>query len=127
MIKNSTKTKAGQRTLLLPEWCVEMLRRRKSAARNNLVLPTERGFLRDPSNTRKALQQAYKRLGYGEDALNTHVFRKTVATLMDEAGIPARAVADQLGHSKVTTTMDIYMGRKVRATGAATALADLDT
>lgn len=28
MIKNSTKTKAGQRTLLLPVWCVEMLRQR---------------------------------------------------------------------------------------------------
>ena len=68
-IKNSTKTKAGQRTLLLPAWCVEMLRRRKAAARTNLVLPTERGFLRDPSNTRKGLQQAYKRLGYGDDDL----------------------------------------------------------
>ena len=124
-ITNSTKTKAGQRTLQLPTWCVDMLRRRRAAARANLVLPTERGFLRDPSNTRKALQQAFTRLGYGNESLNTHIFRKTVATLMDEAGIPARAVADQLGHSKVTTTMDIYMGRKVRATGAATALASL--
>jgi integrase len=103
-----------------------MLRIRRAKARTKLVLPTERGNLRDPSNTRKALQQAYARLGYTDQALNTHVFRKTVATLMDEAGIPARAVADQLGHSKVTTTMDIYMGRKVRATGAALALADLN-
>ena len=103
-----------------------MLRRRKAAARANLVLPTERGFLRDPSNTRKALRQAFARLGDGDEGLNTHLFRKTVATLMDEAGIPARAVADQLGHSKVTTTMDIYTGRQVRATGAATALAGLD-
>ena len=125
-IKDSTKTKAGQRILELPLWCIEMLRTRRAKARTKLVLPTERGNLRDPSNTRKALQQAYARLGYTDQALNTHVFRKTVATLMDEAGIPARAVADQLGHSKVTTTMDIYMGRKVRATGAALALADLN-
>jgi integrase len=30
--------------------------------------------------------------------------RKTVATLMDDAGLPARALADQLGHSKPSMT-----------------------
>jgi integrase len=38
------------------------------------------------------------------------VFRKTCATILDEAGLTARVVADQLGHSKVSMTQDDYMG-----------------
>ncbi|MTD17149.1 tyrosine-type recombinase/integrase [Nakamurella sp. YIM 132087] len=124
-IKPSTKTKAGQRILELPEWCIDMLKRRKSFARNNIVMPTELGRLRDPSNTRRALQQAYDRIGYGDEALNTHVYRKTVASLIDDAGLPSRVIADQLGHSKITTTMDVYIGRKVKAVGAAKVLEKL--
>jgi integrase len=45
--------------------------------------------------------------------------RKTVATLMDAAGLRARAAADQLGHAKVSMTQDNYMGRRVASTGAA--------
>ena len=42
--------------------------------------------------------------------------------MMDDAGLSARAAADQLGHSKTSMTQDRYMGRKVRATGAAAVL-----
>jgi integrase len=48
--------------------------------------------------------------------------RKTVATLMDMAGLSARAAADQLGHAKVSMTQDNYMGRHVARTGAATVM-----
>jgi integrase len=53
------------------------------------------------------------------------VFRKTVATLMDHAGLSSRAVADQLGHAN-TMTSDVYFGRKVAATGAAAVLEALN-
>ena len=59
------------------------------------------------------------------DGVTSHYFRKTVATLMDEAGLSARSAADQLGHAKPSLTADIYMGRKKRATGAAEVLEDL--
>jgi integrase len=42
--------------------------------------------------------------------------------MMDEAGLSARAAADQLGHSRVTTAQDTYFGRRKRATGAAKVL-----
>jgi len=61
----------------------------------------------------------------GFDGVTSHYFRKTVATLMDEAGLSARAAADQLGHAKPSLTTDIYMGRRKRATGAAEVLEDL--
>jgi integrase len=48
-----------------------------------------------------------------------------VATLMDEAGLSARAAADQLGHAKPAMTMNIYYGRRTRVTGAADVLEQL--
>jgi len=42
--------------------------------------------------------------------------------MLDEAGLSARAVADQLGHSRPSMTQDVYMGRKVASTAAAEAL-----
>ncbi len=77
------------------------------------------GGMRDPSNTLKMMRQAFKRAGF--DGATSHYFRKTVATLMDEAGLSVRSAADQLGHAKPSLTGDIYMGRKKRATGTAEA------
>jgi integrase len=45
-------------------------------------------------------------------------------TILDEAGHSARQVADQLGHSRTSTTLDDYIGRKVRNPAAAKALDD---
>ena len=58
--------------------------------------------------------------------VTSHVYRKTVATLMDESGLPVRVIADQLGHAKVSMTQDVYLGRKTRQTGAAGVLEAID-
>ncbi|WP_308301062.1 MULTISPECIES: hypothetical protein [unclassified Crossiella] len=50
--------------------------------------------------------------------MTSHVYWKTVATLMDEAGLSARQAADQLGHAKVSMTQDNYFGRRRASTGA---------
>jgi integrase len=44
--------------------------------------------------------------------VTSHVFRKTAATEMDRAGLMARQVADQLGHSRISMTHDHYLGRR---------------
>ena len=41
-----------------------------------------------------------------------HNFRKTTATHLDQAGLSARVIADQLGHARPSMTQDVYMGRK---------------
>lgn len=38
---------------------------------------------------------------------------------LDAAGLSAREIADQLGHSKPSLTQDVYMGRKAASTRAA--------
>jgi integrase len=50
------------------------------------------------------------------------VFRKTAATEMDRAGLSARQIADQLGHSKVSMTQDRYLGRHAVTNDAAETL-----
>jgi integrase len=47
------------------------------------------------------------------------VFRKTAATELDRAGLTARQIADQLGHSKVSMAQDRYLGRRASGTEAA--------
>ena len=58
----------------------------------------------------------------GFDWVTSHSFRKTTATLLDQAGLSARVIADQLGHARPSMTQDFYMGRKVVDARAVAAL-----
>ena len=44
------------------------------------------------------------------------------ATILDEAGLSARQVADQLGHARISITQDVYLGRRLASRRAAEAL-----
>jgi integrase len=114
-----TKSAASNRLLRLPEWLLEMLRIRMSrfAQSDDPVFPASLGGLRDPSNTQADLREAFAAAGFGY--ITSHALRKTAATLLDAAGLSAREIADQLGHSKPSLTQDVYMGRKVASTRAA--------
>ena len=131
LVVKTTKTDAGTRTLVLPRWCVGMLRERAAPPDpdaghgHNPVFPAPMGGWRDPSNTQADLRDAFTAAGF--DWVTTHRFRKTVATLMDHAGLSSRAAADQLGHANTPMTTDVYFGRKVATTGAAAVLEALDT
>jgi integrase len=114
------KSKSGHRILELPDWAVTMLRRRQNRQpqnRWNAVGTAPAGGLLDPSNTQSDLREAFDTAGY--TWVTSHIYRKTVATIMDAAGLTARQAAHQLGHAKVSMTQDNYFGRKVARTGAA--------
>ena len=49
--------------------------------------------------------------------MNTHTYRKTVAILLDRSGASARMIADQLGHSRISMTQDVYLGRRAANAG----------
>jgi integrase len=122
-LKEKPKSKAGWRIVELPGWAVDMLHVRAATAEPNpwnVVFTSVTGKLRDPSNTQGDLREAFDRAGY--EHITSHTLRRTVATLMDEAGLSARAAADQLGHAKVSMTTDHYFGRRARSTGAAAVL-----
>lgn len=100
---------------------VAMLRRRfmTGARLDQPLFPDVNGDFRDPANVRRELREARS-----EDLawVTSHTFRKTAATILDEAALSARLVADQLGHSRPSMTQDVYLGRRAVDSQAALAL-----
>lgn len=56
--------------------------------------------------------------------VTAHVFRKTTATILEDAGQTPRRIADQLGQSRTSTTIDDDIGRQARNPEAAGHLED---
>jgi len=83
-------SRASERRLLLPSWCVDLLkaRRVRLGAFDGPVFPDTKGGWRDRSNVGKAFRRV--RDGSDFEWVKTHMSRKTVATLLDGAG-PALA------------------------------------
>ncbi|MGH3985911.1 MAG: site-specific integrase [Pseudonocardiaceae bacterium] len=119
---NRGTSKTVEQTLDLPEAVVAMLARRREASRNPFgpVFPDPFGELRDPHNTLGDLRRALDLAGYGW--VTSHTFRKTVATVLDDAGLSARQIADQLSHARPSMTQDRYMARRSRNSRAVAAL-----
>ena len=122
LLRKGTKSRAGDRTLPLPVTAVALLRRRfmAGARLDQPLFPDVLGGFRDPANVRRDLREAR-----GTETLawiTSHSFRKTAATILDEAALSARLVADQLGHSRPSMTQDVYMGRRAVDSQAALAL-----
>ena len=111
LIGKPTKTDAGQRVLVLPTWCVAMLRRRAAVGvgLDEPVFGTVDGGFREPRTVSRWLFQV--REASGMEWVTTHTWRKTTASVLDGSGITARMIADQLGHSRVSMTRDVYLGR----------------
>lgn len=123
-VERSDRSSKGKATTLrLPDWAVRVCRRRILAlGGDGPLLPTAAGNWRDPVTTAHALQRARENEKVGMPWLTSHMFRKTVATLLDEGGLSARLIADQLTHSKPSMTLDKYMGRGVVGDAAAKVL-----
>jgi integrase len=122
IIRRADNSKIKTRTLVLPGWGAEMLRRRFKEAPDpqGPVFCAVKGGLRDPSNTEHHLKDAFETAGLA--GMTSHVLRKTVATLIKDAGLPSRHAADQLGHAQVSMTEDKYFGRELIVTHGAPVL-----
>ncbi|WP_336648296.1 site-specific integrase [Microbacterium sp. MMO-10] len=118
------KSDASARVTPLPAEAVALLNRRreKVGGLSTLVFPSPLMRMRDPSNTQREIRDRREALGYPE--LSTHTFRKTVATILDEAGLSARDIADYLGHANPSITQDVYMARQTGSRKAAQAMHD---
>jgi len=122
LLRKGTKSQAGARTLPLPASAVLVLQRRFAAGArlDQPVFPDTKGGFRDPSNVRRALRSA--RGGETLAWITSHTFRKTAATILDQADLSARLVADQLGHARISMTQDHYIGRRAVNSQTAEAL-----
>ena len=125
IVRNTGKSDTAQRTIPLPQWCVQMLAERRSAVGavdpETPIFPNSRGGYVNASNlTNRYWVPFRQRAGY--EWVTFHTFRKTVGTLLDEAGLTARQIADVLGHSQPSMTLNTYMGRGQESRASAEAL-----
>ena len=82
------------------------------------MFPTSVGTICDLHNYRRTLKRIA--LGAGIDVdLTSHELRHTAASLLDDAGVPLEAIADQLGHVDTRMVARIYRHRLGRPVDAA--------
>lgn len=122
-IVNSGKTENAARPIPLADWCMTMLldRRRLATNLDGPIFPSTTGTVREATNIRnRAWKPFTRRAGY--EWVTFRTFRRTVATLLDGAGLTARQIADILGHARPSMTQDVYMGRRAPSRASADAL-----
>ncbi|MBM2622931.1 tyrosine-type recombinase/integrase [Actinoplanes sp. LDG1-06] len=116
---------AGRRKGDPPDWLQKLLNNGQERTESiALLFPSSLGTLRDPSNVAHDIKDVFAFAGLPGDT--SHLVRKSVATQMDDAGIPVRKIADQLGHSRTSMTQDAYLDRNRRSTVGASVLQSLD-
>jgi len=84
---DSGKTDSSKRTVPLPEFAVTALDERRGRpfwGEQRMTFPSAAGTCRDPDNFNKQWRKV--RDGLGVPDVTSHSFRKTVATLIDDAG-----------------------------------------
>ena len=111
-----TKTASGFRILTLPAFAVEVLLRRSVESiptETNAVFPSGKGTWKWPNNYRRTLRGALKSIE-AEGRISPHVFRKSVATLVD-AEATLEAAAAVLGHSGTGVTSAHYVAKAAEA------------
>lgn len=71
-----------------------------------LVLTGPRG---EPLHPGAVIRRLYRAIKVSKvPAVTFHDLRHSAASMMANAGVPPRVVADVLGHSRITTTLDLY-------------------
>ncbi|MGN6035063.1 tyrosine-type recombinase/integrase [Brevibacterium casei] len=114
--QSHTKTASGFRILTLPTFAVEVLLRRSVEmipTETNAVFPSGAGTWKWPNNYRRSLRDALKTIE-GQGRISPHVFRKSVATLID-AEATLEAAAAVLGHSGTAVTSKHYVAKAAAA------------
>ncbi len=118
MVFMSPKTNAGRRTIPLGVETLSILREHRTKQQDeretagnrwqdyDLIFPSSIGTPQSPSNLLKAFKSELKCAGI--PVIRFHDLRHTAASLMLNQGVPPFVVSKILGHSKPSTTMDIY-------------------
>jgi integrase len=118
---DTPKTRGSRRSILLTPDVVQVLRdhrermeveamgrRRRGRAwpQAEMVFVSDEGTYLDPSNVGKAFRELISAAGV--QRIRLHDLRHTAATLLIRQGVPAKLVADRLGHSDPGFTLRVY-------------------
>lgn len=108
---NEAKTEAGQRTVPVHSKLQPELTRMIADSGDEYVLDglTFNKYGNRSNAIGKRFGRLKSKLGFGPN-LVFHSIRKTVATQLENAGVPENVTADILGHEKQTITYGLYSG-----------------
>jgi len=108
-----TKTKGSKRSVMLSKLVIDALKRHQKAQRaegfvdSRLVfIDNDGGPLRRQNVARRSFYPLLKRARLPQ--IRFHDLRHTAATTLGNLGVPLKVVSEQLGHSRPSTTLDIY-------------------
>jgi integrase len=128
-----TKTKKSKRTLALPAWCVEALRKQRaqqaadrlvagaSWQETGLVFTTRVGTEIDAANMRRDFRRALALVpGIDPEEWTPRELRHSFVSVLSDAGVPLEAISQLVGHSGTAVTELVYRHqlRPVIQTGA---------
>lgn len=112
------KTPKSRRMVVLPEFAVGLLRTQREAQAvqklvlspgyqdTDLVCTEADGRLMNPEHLSRCFHGVLKQAGLPD--VRFHDLRHTHATILLREGIPAKVVAERLGHSTIVLTLDTY-------------------
>lgn len=112
------KTEASYRQIIIPGSLVEELRAWYQYAKQTLRLSlseksyvfcnSRTGEMRTYTGFRSSYYHFLDRNNFPHEGMNLHAYRHTCATMLLESGIEPKLIQQQLGHSSITTTLNIY-------------------
>jgi integrase len=105
------KTQKSRRTIPLGPHAIASLSAHRDRStrkgRDELVFPNKSGEpLRESRLLERVLQPAARRAGLGR--VTWHQFRHIHSSLLNDLRVPVKIAQEQLGHSSVSTTLNIY-------------------
>ncbi len=116
LVRHDGKTETSLRIVPLPRFVSDMLTARDRNGADAPVFPARRQDTGEPTwksphNVTKYIREARVKAGVSFK-LTSHIYRRTAATIWNDAGILSdRQIGDLTGHKKIATLKDIYVGR----------------
>jgi integrase len=113
---HGTKTASSRRVVNMSKhWLLKRITLRSERVGTNGYVFASPGFVgtRETEWSLRAVEREFRKVLdlAGLEWAISHTARRTVATRLDEMGVPTRRIADQLGHADIRTTMDTYLAR----------------
>ncbi len=113
-----TKTRKSRRTLELPRRCVETLglhrehqERKLAGAKwhdNDLVFASSVGTELNAANVRRSVRKVIAAAGLDPAEWTPRELRHSFVSLLSDAGVPVKKIAQLVGHSGTATTELVY-------------------
>jgi integrase len=118
LVVSEPKTARSRRKIMLPAFVLEILKQHRSHQNvlrlqalklwkeNDIVFSNIYGGYTEPANLHEHFKSILKKAGLPD--IRFHDLRHSAASILLEMGVHPKVVQELLGHSNISTTMDIY-------------------